>query len=166
MTAVVRLVFGLPLGLPSAGDVRLLLAELGIEAGGVYPAARQVWGVAKYQATELSGAGSPGGRLGIEVYGRDAADARLLTKAGRFVLYRDSGPSLMLTRLQQVEHEAWLTVRAGQVGVAVPEVIEAGRAGPSGTRCWSRRLPVGTPLTDADPAGSAMPHWMTCTGSC
>ena len=109
VTAVVRLVFGLPLGLPSAGDVRLLLAELGIEAGGVYPAARQVWGVAKYQATELSGAGSPGGRLGIEVYGRDAADARLLTKAGRFVLYRDSGPSLTLTRLQQVEHEAWLS---------------------------------------------------------
>jgi uncharacterized membrane protein YbhN (UPF0104 family) len=28
------------------------------------------------------------GRLGIEVYGRDAADARLLTKAGRFLLYR------------------------------------------------------------------------------
>jgi hypothetical protein len=153
VTAVIRLVFGSPLGLPSAEDVRLLLAELGIEAGALHPAARQVWGVAKYQAAELSGADSPGQRLGIEVYGRDAADARLLTKAGRFVLYRDSGPSLVITRLQQVEHEAWLTVRAGQVGVAVPEVIEAGRAGPSGDALLVVRLPVGTTLADADPAG-------------
>jgi glycosyltransferase 2 family protein len=153
VTAVVRLVFGSPLGLPSAEDVRLLLAELGIEAGGVYPVARQVWGVAKYQADDLSVAGSPGGRLGIEVYGRDAADARLLTKAGRFVLYRDSGPGLALTRLQQVEHEAWLTLRSGQVGVTVPEIVEAGRAGPSGDALLVSRLPVATSLTDADPAG-------------
>src|SRR5271163_598405 len=127
MTAAVRLVFGSPLGLPSADDVRLLLEEFGIRAGNVYPAARQVWGVAKFEATEAV----PPGRLGVVVYGRDAADARLLTKAGRFLLYRDSGPSLTLTRLQQVEHEAYLTLRAGQLGVAVPEVAAAGTAGPS-----------------------------------
>src|SRR5215472_4505932 len=128
VTAIVRLIFGSPLGLPSAGDVRLLLEEFGIRAGDVRPAARQVWGVAKFEATE---AVPPGGRLGIEVYGRDAADARLLTKAGRFVLYRDSGPSLTITRLQQVEHEAYLTLRAGQAGVTVPEIAEAGTVGPT-----------------------------------
>ena len=96
------------------------------------------------------------GRLGIAVYGRDAADARLLTKAGRFLLYRDSGPSLTITRLQQVEHEAYLTLRAGQAGVAVPEIVEAGTAGPSQTRCWStgcrpgRRCPTPTPPTISD----------------
>jgi glycosyltransferase 2 family protein len=116
-SAVVRLVFGSPLGLPSAGDVQLLLEELGIPASGVHPVARQVWGVAKYEATEIRGADGSG-RVGIAVYGRDAADARLFTKAGRFVLYRDSGPSLTVTRLQQVEHEAYLTLRAGQAGVA------------------------------------------------
>jgi len=152
VTAVVRLVFGSPLGLPSAGDVRVLLEELGIAAGTVYPVTRQVWGVAKYEAADLSRADSPG-RLRIEVYGRDAADARLLTKAGRFALYRDSGPSLTITRLQQVEHEAWLTVRAGQVGVAVPEVLEAGTAGPSGDALLVGRLPAGTALADADGAG-------------
>ncbi len=52
-TAVVRLVFGSPLGLPSADDVRLLLEGLGIRSSDVHPVTRQVWGVAKFEATEL-----------------------------------------------------------------------------------------------------------------
>jgi glycosyltransferase 2 family protein len=145
-TAVVRLAFGSPLGLPSADDVRLLLEEFGIRAGNVHPAARQVWGVAKFEATEAV----PPGRLGVAVYGRDAADARLLTKAGRFLLYRDSGPSLTLTRLQQVEHEAYLTLRAGSAGVTVPEIAEAGTAGPTRDALLVSRLPPGMALSDAD----------------
>ena len=150
-TAVVRLTFGSPLGLPSADDVRLLLAELGVRASRVHPAGRQVWGVAKFEATEMRGTDSPG-RIGIAVYGRDAADARLLTKAGRFLLYRDSGPSLTVTRLQQVEHEAYLTMRAGQAGAAVPEIIQAGTAGPAKDALLVYRLPAGTALSEADPA--------------
>src|SRR6516162_9418689 len=148
VTATVRLVFGSPLGLPSAGDVRLLLEEFGIRAGQVRPAARQVWGVAKFEATGTV----PPGRLGVEVYGRDAADAKLLTKAGRFLLYRDSGPSLTHTRLQQVEHEAYLTLRAGQAGVAVPGIAEAGTVGPSRDAVLVSRLPPGMALSDADAA--------------
>jgi uncharacterized membrane protein YbhN (UPF0104 family) len=150
-TAVVRLVFGSPLGLPSAEDVRLLLEEFGIRSTDVHPVARQVWGVAKFEATELHRADAPG-RLGIAVYGRDAADARLLTKAGRFVLYRDSGPSLTITRLQQVEHEAYLTLRAGRAGVGVPEIAEAGTAGPTGDALLVYRLPPGIALADAEGA--------------
>jgi glycosyltransferase 2 family protein len=148
-TAVVRLVFGSPLGLPSAEDVRLLLEDLGIRSGHVHPAARQVWGVARFEASDTSRT-DRAHRLAIEVYGRDAADARLLTKAGRFLLYRDSGPSLTITRLQQVEHEAFLTLRAGQAGVAVPEVVEAGTAGPSKDALLVCRLPPGSSLADAD----------------
>ena len=69
------------------------------------------------------------------------------------MLYRDSGPGLAITRLQQVEHEAYLTLRAGRAGVAVPEVVEAGTAGPSGDALLVCRLPAGTALADADPAG-------------
>ncbi len=148
VTAAVRLAFGSPLGLPSTDDVRLLLEELGIRSGHVHAVSRQVWGVAKYEATEIGRADSSG-RLAIEVYGRDAADARLLTKAGRFLLYRDSGPSLTITRLQQVEHEAYLTLRAGRTGVAVPEIVEAGTAGPSKDALLVGRLPAGTALADA-----------------
>jgi glycosyltransferase 2 family protein len=150
-TAAVRLVFGSPLGLPSAEDVRLLLAELGISTGSVHPARRQVWGVARYRATEIYP--DPPGRLGVEVYGRDAADARLLTKVYRFVVYRDYGPDLPITRLQQVEHEAWLTVQAGRAGVAVPDVIEAGTAGPSKDALLVSRLPAGTALSEVDANG-------------
>jgi len=150
-TAVVRLIFGSPLGLPSAEDVRSLLTELGIRSSDVHPASKQVWGVAKFEATEIRGTDSSG-RIGIAVYGRDAADARLLTKAGRFLLYRDSGPSLTLTRLQHVEHEAYLTMRAGQAGVAVPEIVEAGTAGPASDALLVYRLPAGTALSEADPA--------------
>jgi uncharacterized protein (TIRG00374 family) len=150
VTAAVRLVFGSPLGLPSTDDVQLLLAELGIRSSDVHPVTRQVWGVAKYEATETWPAGSLGQRIGIAVYGRDAADARLLTKAGRFLFYRDSGPSLMLTRLQQVEHEAYLTMWAGHAGAAVPEIVAAGTAGPSKDALLVSRLPTGKPLSEAD----------------
>jgi uncharacterized protein (TIRG00374 family) len=150
--SVIRLVFGSPLGLPSAGDVRLLLQELGIEAVDVRPLSRQVWGVAKYQATEVgrTAAEPDGQRLSIEVYGRDAADAKLLTKAGRFLLYRDSGPTFTITRLQQVEHEAYLTLRAGQAGAAVPELLQAGTAGPAKDALVVCRLRAGPSLADAD----------------
>ncbi len=151
VTAAVRLVFGSPLGLPSADDVRLLLEEFGIRAGGVRPAARQVWGVAKFEATETGGAAGSG-RLSVAVYGRDAADARLLTKAGRFLLYRDSGPSLMITRLQQVEHDAYLTLRAARAGVAVAELVEAGEAGRSRDALLVCLLLAGVALADADAA--------------
>jgi undecaprenyl-diphosphatase len=153
-TATVRLVFGSPLGLPSADDVRRLLEELGIRSAEVRPASTQAWGAARYRATEANPGDDPAGRLGVEVYGRDAADARLLAKVYRFVMYRDSGPALPVTRLQQVEHEAWLTVRAGQAGVAVPEVVEAGAAGPSGDALLVWRRPAGRPLSEA--GGSAL----------
>ncbi len=58
-TVVVRLIFGSPLGLPSADDVHALLAELGIRSRAVRPAERQVWGVAKYEAAELGRADVP-----------------------------------------------------------------------------------------------------------
>ena len=145
-TALVRLIFGSPLGLPSTDDVRMLLGELGVHANQVRAAPRQVWGVAKYQASDTD----PARPIGVAVYGRDAADAKLLTKTARFLFYRDSGPSLTITRLQQVEHEAYVTLRAGRAGVAVPEIVEAGTAGPSHDALLVYRWPSGTLLSEAD----------------
>jgi glycosyltransferase 2 family protein len=162
VTAAVHLVFGSPLGLPSTADVAALLGELGVRAVDVSARPRQEWGVARFGATLEPGTDVPGGQLvpddplvpgdqlAISVYGRDAADAKLLAKTGRFVMYRDSGPTLTFTRLQQVEHEAYLTLRAAQAGVTAPEVVEAGQAGPSGDAVLVCRLPAGSPLSTAD----------------
>ena len=57
-----------------------------------------------------------------------------------------------MTRLQQVEHEAYLTMRAGQAGVAVPEIVEAGTAGPAKDALLVYRRPAGTALSEADAA--------------
>ena len=95
---------------------------------------------------------APDQPLAISVYGRDAADAKLLTKVGRFLFYRDSGSSLTLTRLQQVEHEGFLTLRADQAGVVVPDIVEAGTAGPASDALLVCRLPPGAPLSGADAA--------------
>lgn len=147
--AIVHLVFGSPLGLASADDVAAILDELGVGAGDVNPLDHQAWGVATYRGVETD-AEVPGAQLRIAVYGRDAADAKLLSKAGRFLFYRDSGPTLTLTRLQQVEHEAYLTLLADRAGVSVPTVIAAGNAGPSGDAVLVSRMPEGGRLADAE----------------
>jgi uncharacterized protein (TIRG00374 family) len=124
-TAVVHLVFGSPLGLVSVSEVTVLIEDLGIPVTDVVAAAVQEWGVGRFRAR------SGGAPIDVAVYGRDASDAQLLAKTARFVLYRDSGPTLTLTRRQQVEHEAYLTLLADRAGVRVARVMAAGPAGPS-----------------------------------
>ncbi len=115
---------------------------------GYYPASRQVWGVEQF--TGRDPAGEP---VELAVYGRDASDARVLAKLWRFAVYRDSGPTLILDRLQQVEHEAYLTLMAGRAGVVVPDVLAAGRFGPSNDAALVTRVPSGHALSEADGAG-------------
>jgi len=86
LTAIVHLVFGSPLGLASAAEVKLLLADLGIAVDGIEPASKQSWGMGRFSAR------LDGSSLDVSFYGRDAADAQLLSKTTRFLLYRDSGP--------------------------------------------------------------------------
>ncbi len=68
----------------------------------------------------------------------------------RFCIYRDSGPTLVLNRLQQVEHEAYLTFLAGHAGVQVPEVVAAGRCGPAHDAALITRLPGGTRFSQVE----------------
>ena len=145
-TAIVHLVFGSPLGLPSTNDVVLLLRELGVAASDVQLSKSQEWGVARYTG-HLESAANGATNLAISVYGRDATDAKLLSKAGRFLLYRDSGPTLTLTRVQEVEREAYLTMWAAQIGASVPHVVQAGQAGPSGDTLLVCLLPDGVRLS-------------------
>ena len=145
VTALVHLLFGSPLGLPSAGEVQLLLRDLELTARDVVPNPEQEWGVGRFSALV------DGGRVDVSVYGRDASDAQLLSKSARFLFYRDSGPTLALTRRQQVEHEAYLTLMADRAGARVPTVLAAGPAGPARDALFVTRPPVGRRLSTFAP---------------
>jgi len=147
VAAGLHLAAGSPLGLPSAQEITNWITDLGVPVEGVTRAPRQTWGVER-----LTGRDGAGQTIELSVYGRDASDARVLAKLWRFLFYRDSGPTLIFDRLQQVEHEAYLTFMAERAGVLVPEVLAAGRFGPSRDAALVTRLPDGPALAVADDA--------------
>lgn len=147
VAAAVHLALGSPLGLPSAEEVSTGIADLNVAVGDIVRAPHQVWGVERFAGRDPDGHG-----VELSVYGRDAADARVLAKLWRFCFYRDSGPTLILDRIQQVEHEAYVTFMAARAGALVPEVLAVGRFGPSRDAVIISRLPGGPALGDADPA--------------
>jgi glycosyltransferase 2 family protein len=143
VTAAVHLGWGSPLGLPSGEELRMALATVGIDAASVVPTSYQTWGAAHYTVVT-----SDGETLLVSFYGRDAADAQLVGKLYRLIAYRNSGPPLSLTRVQQVEHESSVTQLAARSGARVPEVLSASEIGPSHDAVLIARSPSGTPLAD------------------
>jgi len=146
--AACHLAMGAPNGLPSAAEVTDAVRDLQVEVHGLTPMTRQEWGVASF-----AGTGADGQPLELAVYGRDAADAQWLRKMWRFCIYRDSGPTLVLNRLQQVEHEAYLTFLAAHAGARVPEIVAAGRCGPARDAALITRLPEGRRFSQVEGDG-------------
>jgi glycosyltransferase 2 family protein len=136
--AACHLAMGAPNGLPSAVEVTESVRDLQVEVHGLSSMPRQEWGVAAFAGTDADGH-----QVELAVYGRDAADAQWLRKVWRFCIYRDSGPTLIINRLQQVEHEAYLTFLAAHAGALVPEIVAAGRCGPAHDAALVTRLPDG-----------------------
>jgi glycosyltransferase 2 family protein len=141
--AACHLAMGAPNGLPSASEVSDAVRDLRVEVHGLTSMPRQEWGVAAF-----AGLDTRGQPVELAVYGRDAADAQWLRKVWRFCIYRDSGPTLVINRLQQVEHEAYLTFLAGHAGALVPEIVAAGRCGPAHDAALVTRLPEGRRLSE------------------
>ena len=134
--AACHLALGAPNGLPSASEVTEAVRDLEVEVHGLSSTPRQEWGVASFAGTDAEG--DP---IELAVYGRDAADAQWLRKVWRFCIYRDSGPTLVLNRLQQVEHEAYLTFLAAHAG-ATGSRDRGGRPVRSGRRRRPRHAPA------------------------
>lgn len=144
IAAIVHLAFGSPGGRPTTVQVSAALQELtGVDAE-VTLAPQQP----RYGTIMLSE--SLDGPWLIRVLGRDEADAQLLAKVGRSILYKDAGPGLHMTRLGAVEHEAYLTLLAERAEVRVPPVVVAGVAGPSAALLVIRPV-EGSRLRDTDP---------------
>jgi undecaprenyl-diphosphatase len=121
------------------------LRNLGVPAQDVHLSEQQSPGMTVMRGFDESGP------LRIKVFGRDEADAQLLAKIRRVVLYKDSGAGLFLTRREQVEHEAYVMLLARSHGVRVPEIVVAGDAG-AGAAVLVQREIGGVLLCDADPA--------------
>jgi glycosyltransferase 2 family protein len=135
----VHLVFGSSGGRPSLAEIRKGLFELGVPVDVLSEASSQETGVFLLDAADTDG--SP---LRVKVYGRDAWDAQLLAKAWRSLWFRGTA-TLALTRLQQVEHEGFLTLLAARNGVPAQDVVRAGKT-PDNDAMIVMRV-RGTPLT-------------------
>lgn len=119
----VHLLFGSPGGRPTTGRIELAVRGLGVDVRELHPAEMQPAGVLVLRGTDDRGP------LLVKVYGRDAWDAQLLTIVWRRFWYRGAEGSLRLSRVQLVEHEAFVTLLAERAGVSVPQVVTAGSAG-------------------------------------
>jgi hypothetical protein len=119
--ATVHIVFGSSGGHPSLTEVRNGLGDLGVQVRSLSEGAIQESGVFVVDAID-----DDGSALLVRAYGRDAWDTQLLAKAWRALWYRDSS-TLSLSRLQQVEHEGFMTLLAARNGVPTQDVVRAGR---------------------------------------
>jgi uncharacterized membrane protein YbhN (UPF0104 family) len=144
---IVHLIFGSPGGRPTAQQVAAVLADLGFDAVDVEPARLQTRGVAVMRATTTAG-----GTLIVKIYGRDAWDGQLLSTIWTFLWYRDEAPTLTFSRLQQVEHEAFVTLLAERAGVPVLPVVAAGSVANDALLVVEAREETLSVITDASDA--------------
>ena len=124
VAAAVHYAFGTPIGRPTAALVAKSLTKLGLDVPTVEPLREQMVGRAVFVAT------GPDGPLHVTALGRDEADAQLLARAWRYLTRKDAPRTLLWTRHQQVEYEAYVELLADSATVRVPGVLFAGNAGP------------------------------------
>ncbi len=123
VAAAVHLVFGSPAGRATLTQVSAALDELGLAVDDLAFAEEQNDQHALVHGRDAHGP------LVVKVLGRDETDSRLLSKAWRLLYLKDSGPTLYLTREQEVQHNAYVMMLARDAGVRVPAVLTAGSGG-------------------------------------
>ena len=121
--AILHLILGSPAGRLTLVQVATALDDLGVDATELRHAPLEPTGVALVDAT------SPDGKaLLVKVYGRDAWDGQFLASIWSSLWNRGQRISLGFGRLQQVEHEAFVTLLAERAGVSVLPIVAAGMA--------------------------------------
>ena len=122
VAALVHLLLGSPGGRLSLDQARLALADLGVAAVDLRYAPLSPSGVAI-----ILGRADDGRSIRVKIYGRDAWDGQLITSVWSSVWNRGETPRVG-GRLEQVEHEAFVTLLAERSGIAVQPVVTAGLA--------------------------------------
>ena len=145
-SAAACLVIGTPRATPTLTSVAAALEEFGIAIDELAVADAQRIGESRFV-----GRAPNGEPASVVVIGRDAADARLISKLGRTVLYRDAGPSVSVSRSAQLEHRAYLLLMAARAGVPVSDVVLAVRGGSQDMALLALVEPDGVPLSTITP---------------
>ncbi|MBZ2194656.1 lysylphosphatidylglycerol synthase transmembrane domain-containing protein [Occultella gossypii] len=122
--AVVHLIAGSPGGRLTLAQVGQALREIGVDAHDLRYLAMNERG-----QLLVAGVSADGTALLVRVYGRDAWDSQFMTAVGTSLWYRDREPSARVSRLGQVQHEAFATLLAERSGVPVLPIVAAGLAG-------------------------------------
>jgi uncharacterized membrane protein YbhN (UPF0104 family) len=120
--AMVHLLLGSPGGRLSLEQSRAALADLGVDVADLRYAPLDPSGVAV-----LLGTTTDGRSILVKIYGRDAWDGQLITSLWSSVWTRGETPRVG-GRLQQVEHEAFITLLVERAGITVQPVLTAGLA--------------------------------------
>jgi uncharacterized membrane protein YbhN (UPF0104 family) len=120
--ALVHLLLGSPGGRLTLEQVATALNDLGVVADGLRNAPLQPGGVGLVEGLDANGKS-----MLVKVYGRDAWDGQLIASTWSSLARRGESPRVG-GRLQQVEHEAFVTLFAERAGVPVLPVIAAGMA--------------------------------------
>lgn len=123
VAAAVHSAFGTPIGRPTAGLVANAMARLDLEPTSIDAITDQSVGRAAFVASTSDGA------LHVNALGRDEADAQLIARTWRFLTRKDAPRTLLWTRRQQVEYEAYIVLLAAGAGARVPGIVFAGNAG-------------------------------------
>jgi glycosyltransferase 2 family protein len=148
--AAVRLAFGTAAGVPPSARIRTELDGLSVQTTDLQPADRQRVGAAEYVGHDA--AGKP---LNVRVLGRDAQDTQRLARRWRSFAYRDPRHMVAVGRVEQVEHEALVTLMAASAGVRVPRVVTAAM-GSYGDALIVTDEPDVAPLEEAEDASDPL----------
>jgi uncharacterized protein (TIRG00374 family) len=142
--AIVHLIVGSPDGRLTPDQITAALIDLGVEATDLRDAPLDPRGAALATASTPSG-----GSLLVKIYGRDAWNGQLLASTWLSLWHRGETPQLGSGRLQQVEHEALVTLLAERGGVPVLPVVATGMAGEGDALLVTET--TGRPLAALDP---------------
>ena len=161
--AVAHLVFGTPLGVPSSVEVVATLSDLDIDPVDVIPVPHQQWGLTRFTATD-----DHLGPVRISLYSRDARQSQLFRKLYRMIAYRRDSAPFSWTRVQQIEHEAYMTLMAERAAPQLTSRLVATEVvGPSREAVVVTTSPPGELLSSVvDRGGSASRTALVDMASC
>ena len=141
VAAAVHLAAGSPGGRPTVAQVVAALDELGLTVTDAR------WLPDRPHEPSMLSARDDAGPLVVRVLGRDEADAQLASRAWHRLAYRSTPGRLHLSRIEEVEHQGYVLLRAQRAGVRVPELVVTGTAGP-GAAVYAERAVEGRRLCD------------------